>query len=240
MTIVGRVASLWRYPVKSMRGEKLGEAFLGFPGIHGDRLFAFEHADSPKEFPYLTGRKQREMLLYRPRFRDMDPAFGLIVDVETPSGEVIAIDDPELMRLLGEGIGGAVALTLSRSDRAMADCHPVSLFSLQTAQQLGEELGAALDERRFRANIYADLESHAGFLEDTFVGRTLRIGSKAVISILEREARCKMIGFDPDTAEPNPEVLRKVALAHEGKAGVYGEVLVEGTIRRGDAIELLG
>jgi uncharacterized protein YcbX len=67
MSIVGRIESLWRYPVKSMRGEELGEAFVGFSGIYGDRLFAFRSTGCPKGFPYLTGREQREMLLYRPR-----------------------------------------------------------------------------------------------------------------------------------------------------------------------------
>jgi hypothetical protein len=105
--------------------------------------------------------------------------------------------------------------------------------------QLGEEIGGAIDKRHFRANIYVDLGSAAGFAEDAFVGRTLRIGSKAVISILERDPRCKMITLDPDTAEPNPKVLRKVARDHDGTAGVYGAVLVEGMVRQDDEIELL-
>ena len=121
----------------------------------------------------------------------------------------------------------------------MTDCRPVSLFSIQTAHQLGEEIGTALDKRRFRANIYIDLKAAAGFAEDAFVGNILRIGSKAVISILERDPRCKMITLDPDTAEPNPEVLRKVNRAHDNMAGVYGAVLVEGMVRHGDEIELL-
>ena len=74
MSIVGRIDSLWRYPVKSMRGEELDEAFVGFSGVYGDRLFAFKSSGCPKGFPYLTGREQREMLLYRPRFRHPDKA----------------------------------------------------------------------------------------------------------------------------------------------------------------------
>jgi uncharacterized protein YcbX len=262
MTVVGKVDGLWRYPVKSMRGEELEEAFLGFSGIYGDRLFAFKSAGGHKGFPYLTGREQKEMLLYRPRFRHpsaaakpvnlaeaesvapgatplyADPA-ELMVDVEMPSGDVLAVDDRALLRILSEKTGPADALTLLRSERAMTDCRPVSLFGVETARQLGNEIGAAVDPRRFRANIYGDFGPAPGFIEDTFVGRTLRIGSKAVISILERDPRCKMIALDPDTAEPNPDVLRTVARAHEGKAGVYGAVLVEGTMRRGDPIELL-
>jgi uncharacterized protein len=117
MSAVGKVDSLWRYPVKSMRGEELEEAFLGFSGVYGDRLFAFRSSASPKEFPYLTGREQEELLLYRPRFRHPDkaakppnlseaesiapginPLFAdgadLAIDVETPSGGVLGVDEP--------------------------------------------------------------------------------------------------------------------------------------------------
>jgi uncharacterized protein YcbX len=69
MGIVGEVESLWRYPVKSMRGEELQEAFAGFSGVYGDRLYAFHSSASPKGFPWLTGREKQEMLLYRPAYR---------------------------------------------------------------------------------------------------------------------------------------------------------------------------
>ena len=262
MSNIGKVDSLWRYPVKSMRGEKLEEAFMGFSGIYGDRLFAVRSSASPKGFPYLTAREQHNLLRYRPRFRypdraarpinlteaesispGLNPVSGdaadLMVDVEAPSGELLAIDDPALMRKIGEGIGDAHNLMLVRSERAMTDCRPVSLFSVQSAQQLGEEIGTAVDQRRFRANIYLDFTSAGGFGENQFVGRSLRIGSKAVVSILERDPRCAVITLDPETGTANPNLLRKVAQAHEGMAGVYGAVLVEGTLRTGDTVELV-
>jgi len=261
MSAVGKVDSLWRYPVKSMRGEELEEAFLGFSGVYGDRLFAFRSSASPKSFPYLTGREQEELLLYRPRFRHPDkavkppnlseaesiapginPLFAdaadLAIDVETPSGEVLGVDEPALMGLLNKRIGDGHVLTLLRSERAMTDCRPISLFSIQTGRYLGDEIGTAIDKRRFRANIYMDLGSAGGFAEDTYVGRTLRIGPKVVVSVLERDPRCKMITLDPDTVQPNAQLLRTINQAHDNKAGVYGAVLIEGTIRRGDVIEL--
>lgn|SRR5215831_2203204 len=261
MAAIATVESLWRYPVKSMRGEELSEAFIGFAGVYGDRLFAFKSSERPKGFPYLTGREQMKMLLYRPRFRHperaakppnlaeaediapgLNPVFGdpadLAVEVETPSGEVLSVDDPVLIRRLGGGLG-TETLTLLRSDRAMTDCRPVSLLSVQTARQLGSELGMAMDKRRFRANIFLNLLSPAAFSEDEYVGRTLRIGSKTIVSILERDPRCAMISLDPETAERNPAILAKVTKAHDGKAGVYGAVLVEGVVRAGDDIEVV-
>jgi len=150
---------------------------------------------------------------------------------------MLAVDDPALTRELEEGFGEREVLTLLRSERAMTDCRPVSLFSIQTAQQLGRELDLNVDKRRFRANIFADLGSAPGFAEDEFVGSTLRIGHTVVVAVLKRDSRCAMITIDPDTAERNTAILGTVTRAHEGKAGVYGAVLVEGVVRVGDDIE---
>ncbi|MBI06513.1 MAG: MOSC domain-containing protein [Rhodospirillaceae bacterium] len=261
MKIIGKVDSLWRYPVKSMRGEELKQAFVGFAGVYGDRLFAFKDAAAPSGFPYLTAREKQNMLLYRPYFQNPDkaakppnlteaeeitpgitPIFGdsaeLALNVETPSGEVLAVDDPTLINKLLTGLKDKHALTLLRSDRAFTDCRPVSLLSLQTTRQLSEEVETILDKRSFRANIYMDLEAVEGFGEHEFVGKTLQIGSKVVLSVLERDPRCKMITLDPDTAEANPKVLRIVARDHNGMAGIYSAVLVEGSIKPGDEIKL--
>ena len=126
-----------------------------------------------------------------------------------------------------------------RSDKAITDCRPLSIFAVQTAKKLGEETGIKIDKRRFRANVYVDLISSEGFAEDEFVGRSLRIGSRATVAVLQRDARCMMITLDPDTAEKTPAILKAVAQGHEGMAGVYGAVLVEGTLRKGDPVELL-
>ena len=262
MSIIGKVDSLWRYPVKSMRGEELDELFAGFSGIYGDRLFAFKSSASPTGFPYFTAREQRKLLQYRPRFRYPDKAarpinlteaeklspninpisadaVELIIDVETPDGKMFAIDDPALIRLLKIGIDQKHQLTLMRSERAMTDCRPVSIFSLQSARQLGEETGTGIDKRRFRANVYIDLMSGEGFAENELVGRSVRIGPKVVVSVLQRDARCMMITLDPDTGEKDPAILKKVAQAHDGMAGVYGAVMVEGLLHKGDPVEVL-
>ena len=260
MSIVGKVDSLWRYPVKSMRGEELDEAFASFSGIYGDRLFAFESSASPKGFPYLTAREQQRLLQYRPHFRHPEKAARpinlteaesmganpvwadpseLMVDVETPDGQTLAIDNPALIDLLRADIDQKHQLTLMRSERAMTDCRPVSIFSLQSGRQLGEETGTPIDKRRFRANVYVDLTSAQGFAENEFVGKTLRIGPKVVVTVLERDARCVMITLDPDTGEKTPAILKKVAQAHEGMAGVYGAVIVEGMLHKGEPVEVL-
>jgi len=245
-----------------MGGEMLTESFMGFSGIYGDRCYAFKNSGARKGFPYLNANVQQQMLLYRPQFRYPERAVkppnliealsiapgvtpanaepeDLMLDVVTPSGAVVAIDDPALREMLGEGLRGENHLTLVRSDRALTDCRPVSLISLQTVRQVEAELGIPIDKRRFRANVYLNLASGDGFAEDELVGRRLRIGSSAVVMVLERDPRCKMISLDPDTGEHNPEVLRKVAQAHAAFAGLYCAVLVEGMLTESDSIELL-
>jgi len=202
------------------------------------------------------------MIRYRARFRHADKAAqpinvaeaeklspninpisanaaDLMIDVETPDGKTFAIDDPGLIEHLRANIDEKHELTLLRSDKAITDCRPLSIFAVQTARKLGEETGVAVDKRRFRANVYVDLTSSDGFAEDGFVGRSLRIGSKVTVAVLQRDARCMMITLDPDTAEKTPAILKQVAQAHEGMAGVYGAVLVEGMLRKGDPVELL-
>src|SRR5947209_5633907 len=140
MDVVGRVESLWRYPVKSMRGERLPEAFAGFSGVYGDRLYAFLSSRAAKGFPFFTAREQEEMLKFRAVFRypeamahppnlaeaqalgpGVTPVYAgperSAVDVVTPEGETLSVDDPLLIRRLLDGIRQHHEITLSRSDR---------------------------------------------------------------------------------------------------------------------------
>jgi uncharacterized protein len=260
MPIIGTVESLWRYPVKSMRGEQMDEIFAGYAGVYGDRLFAFRSSSAPAGFPYFTGRDERHMIRYRARFRDPAKAARpsnqieaeengawplpasskeLAIDVETADGKFLEIDDPSLIDLLRARVKHSGSVTLLRSDRALTDCAPLSLFSLQTVRELERESGASIDKRQFRANIYLDLPDAAGFAEEQFVGRSMRLGSKVLVRVTKLDGRCMMITLNPDTAEKSPEVLKTVAQKHEGKAGLYAAVLTEGIVRKGDPVELL-
>ena len=262
MSIVGHVESLWRYPVKSMAGEERDELFLSYGGVYGDRLFAFESSANHKGFPWFTGRDESRMILYRPRFRHPDKAArpinlreaenlspninpvpadaaDLMLDVETPDGTTYAIDDPRLIEHLTGKKHPKHVLKLKRSDKALTDCRPLSILSVQTVKQLAEQTALDLDKRRFRASVYLDLVAEEGFGEDRFVGKSFAIGSKVKVQVLQRDARCMMIVLDPETAEKTPALLKAVAQAHEGMAGVYAAVLVEGMIRKGDPVRLL-
>jgi uncharacterized protein YcbX len=260
MERIGALETVCRYPVKSMAGEELGEAFVGFAGMMGDRAYAFVRAPGPAGFPWHTGREQEDLVLYRPRYRDgaaatlpadvaksfgmapgVSPVFpaaeAFAVEVATPGGRTLPVGSPELKAELEERGGHQVELRFS--ERSLTDCRPVSLFGNATARALGEELGMRLDRRRFRANLYADWGDGRPYCEDELVGRTLQVGERLRLAVLERDPRCKMITLDPDTGREEPRVLRHVTTAHGGMAGVYAAVLVEGVARKGDPIWLL-
>jgi uncharacterized protein YcbX len=261
MDVIGNIESVWRYPVKSMRGEMLDEAFVGFAGVYGDRVYAFTNKAAPKGFPFHTSREQEEMLLYTPKFTDdalaaqpvnlveadsmapgMTPIYppisALSVLVTTPDGKVLPLDSTSLLEDLQARFGEDLAVTLMHSERALTDCRPISIFSVQTVAGLAEEIGDEIDKRQFRANFYAQFKGGA-FSEKSLVGARVKIGEKAEFMLIEKDPRCKMITLNPDTAKTNPKVLRQVTTAHDGFAGLYSVVLVEGVVRPGDAITVM-
>jgi uncharacterized protein len=259
MTKIGTIESVWRYPVKSMGGEQVNDIFAAFAGLMGDRIYGISSSAAPNAaFPWHTSREQEKLVLYKPRFKrhgetlkpatldaalkeQLNPPYPLAeafaVEVETPDGSVVDIDDSAFLESIkGESNG---ALTLHYTQKNLVDCRPLSLFSLQTVAQLSEETDMALDKRRFRANFYVDWDSGGGFYEDELVDRKLKIGDSLEVMVLGPDPRCKVITIDPDTAETSHKVLSNVARNHGGCAGVFAGVLSEGTVSSGDAIVLI-
>jgi uncharacterized protein len=177
MERIGTVETTCRYPVKSMAGEDMAQAFIGFAGLMGDRAFAFVRTPGPKGFPWHTGREQEDLVLFRPHFREgsaailppdieetfkmapgvnpIFPAEGAFeIDVTTPDGPTLPLRSAELKAMIERRAGYAV--TLRFSERSLYDCRPVSLFGNASARGLGDELAMPIDRRRFRANLYAD------------------------------------------------------------------------------------
>lgn len=260
MKPIGSVSTIARYPVKSMAGEEIASAFLGFAGILGDRAYAFVQVGGRKGFPWFTIRDLETLVLYKARFRHPEMAQEPIdaqvsmtlgpgvaslypgedafdVEVETPEGEYIALRDPKLKEHLESETGKQ--LTLRYSERSLGDCRPVSIFSNNSLVALEDEIGIPLDRHRFRANFYVEWHDVAPYYENGLVGRTLKIGERAQIRVTERDPRCKIITIDPETADENPKILRHISSTHGGTAGVYGAVLAEGIIRAGDPIYLM-
>jgi uncharacterized protein YcbX len=262
MSTIGVIESIWRYPVKSMRGEQLDRVFVAFAGVMGDRVYGIIRENGNPGFPWHTSREQETLLQYQPRFKNYSatlkpgeleaaqnlgpgvnplyPDFDQFsVEVVTPDGAVHDISSAEFLEHL-KTLTGNDTLRLHFTQRSQYDCRPLSLFSLQTRDLLTKELGMEIDKRRFRANFYVKWNDDAPpVYEKELVGSRLKIGEMLEMTVLERDPRCKVITLDPDTSEADPRIIKHVAQAHEGYAGVYGAVLVEGVVQAGDRVERL-
>ncbi len=258
MNRIGKLESVWRYPVKSMRGEQVDEVFVAYTGVMGDRLYAISSSDAAAEFPWHTNREQEEFVLFRPYYKNpagtlkpaaLEAAFkealnppypvaeSFALNLETPDGKVYDVRDPAFLESLRDSSDGE--LTLHFTQKNVVDCRPLSLFSHQTLALLEQETGLGIDKRRFRANFYVDWDSGRGFYENELVNRRLKVGDRLEIMVRELDPRCKSITIDPDTAETQPRILKHIARKHSGFAGVYAAVLTEGTVEAGDEICLL-
>ncbi|MFZ0736402.1 MAG: MOSC domain-containing protein [Candidatus Acidiferrales bacterium] len=241
MEQLGTLSRLRRYPVKGMAGEDLDAARVSFAGLTGDRVYAFVDNGNRSNSPWMTSRRGRALLLFRPRFLappSLDAEFPGVdeyaAEVLTPEGETFRVDDPLFTQHLERRFGRSLRMRFS--ERSMTDARPVSIFGLSTIAALSSESGIELDARRFRANFYVKWDDEAPFFEDRLVGRELRIGETVTMQIVKQNLRCVVITLDPDTAAPSPQVLEKVAHEHGGCVGVYAAILREGIVRAGDAI----
>ena len=231
MTVVGRVAGLWRYPVKSMAGEQLDSVEVSWHGLAGDRRWAFIRAGQVHSgFPWLTIREWPELAHYRPRFADPDRPNASTVLVRTPRGSELDVADPVLAAEFGPGV------RVIKCDRGVFDTMPVSLLTTQSVAGLGRLAGASLEPRRFRPNLLVD--SHRrGFPEDAWVGRVLRIGGLRM-RVDKRDQRCVVVTVDPVTLGRNPAILHVIARERDARFGVYGSTMEPGQVAVGDPVEL--
>lgn len=230
--VVGRVAALWRYPVKSMAGEPLDEIDISWHGLAGDRRWAFIRPDRQRSgFPWLTIRENPRLWHYRPVFADARRADSSRTEVITPSGDRLDVADPRLAEELGTGV------RVLRQDRGIFDDMPLSLLTNQSVASIGNLTRQAIDARRFRPNIVIDTVDGEDYPEDAWVGSVLQIGSTG-IRVDQRDPRCAIINVDPDSAERDRAPLRAVARERNNHLGVYGSITRPGRISLGDHVIL--
>mgnify|MGYP002725592775 CR=1 FL=1 len=258
MQRIGTLNDIWRYPVKSMRGERVDDVFVAYTGLMGDRVYAVSSSTANPEFPWHTNREQEEFILYKARFtnrnrslkpKDLEAALkerlnppypstqDLAVEVELPIGQVLDINDPAFLDHLSDKSKGELKVHFTQKN--MVDCRPLSLFSTQTLDQLNAETEMDLDKLRFRSNFYVDWDEAPGFYENQLVDKKLKIGEQLEIMVIELDPRCKTITIDPETSETSPKVLKTIVRNHEGFAGVFAAVIQEGVVKAGDEIYLM-
>ncbi len=230
MTDAGRVAALWRYPVKSMGAEPLAEIEVSWHGFAGDRRWAFVRSGIERSgFPWMTIRERSNMGRYLPSFADPSRPDDSRTVVRTPGGDELDVVDPALAAELGEGV------RVIKQDRGVFDAMPLSLISTQSIAALGGLVGSELDPLRFRPNLLIDASEP--FEEEAWVGRVLRVGGMRM-RVDQQDERCVITTVDPVTSERNPAVLRAIAQQRDACIGVYGSTVTPGVVAVGDPVVL--
>ena len=234
---IGHIQAIYRYPVKSMAGESLDHAPLGWNGIEGDRRFAFRRLIAQGGFPWLTASKLAALLLYKPIRQPDAQATQLPTHVITPKGKTLDIHSDELREEIIQRYGAE--LELMQLKQGVFDEAAISLITLATTHKITDDAGIRADIRRFRPNIVIDTQQHQPFTEDQWVGKTILFGDTPdcpAVQITLRDERCVMINLDPDTAESNPAVLKTVVQLNDNCAGVYATVIRLGVLAVGQTI----
>jgi len=236
---IGHVEAIFRYPVKSMGGERLEAAKLGWHGLDGDRRLAFRRMDDRSGFPWLTASKLPELLLFAPQ-RCEDGAQGdLPTHIRTPDGEEMAVFGENLATEVGRRHGAPVQMMQLK--HGIFDEASISVIASDTVREIGRLAARSLDVRRFRPNVVVRLLRSVPFPEDEWLGGVLSFGEgddAPAISVTMRDVRCSMVNLDPDAASPAPEALKAVVRANQNTAGIYGAVTRIGRLAVGQTIFL--
>jgi uncharacterized protein YcbX len=236
MTEVGRVRAIYRYPVKSMAGELLPSARLGWHGLDGDRRLAFVRSGVRAGFPWLTASKLASLITYVPL---RDAVDALPSRVRTPKGEELELHGDALRAEITSAHGAAVELM--QLDNGIFDDAPLSIITTNAVAAVTGEARVDADARRFRPNLLIETPGGSSFPEDAWVGRTLRIGEgeeAPAVSVCTRDVRCVMLNLDPETAVPDARLLKAAVRINENCAGVYATIIKTGPVRVGDALYL--
>src|SRR5258708_33566563 len=220
---IGHVEAIFRYPVKSMGGERLEEANLGWSGLDGDRRLASRRIDDRSGMPWLTASKLPDLLLFAPQRRQDGAEGDLPTHIRTPDGEEMPVFGEDLAREVGRRCGAPVQMMQWK--HGIFDEASVSVIASGTVREIGRLAGRSPDVRRFRPNVVVRSLRPGPFQEDEWLGGVLSFGEgddAPAINVTLRDVRCSMVNLDPDSASPAPEMLKAVVRAHQNTAGIYG------------------
>jgi uncharacterized protein YcbX len=236
---IGQVEAIFRYPVKSMGGERLDAAQLGWHGLDGDRRLAFRRMDDRSGFPWLTASKLPDLLLFAPQRREDGAQGDLPTHIRTPDGEQMPVFGEDLAREVGRRYGAPVQMMQLK--HGIFDDASISVIASDTVREIERLAGRSLDVRRFRPNVVVRLLRSVPFQEDEWLGGVLLFGEgddAPAISVTMRDLRCSMVNLDPASASSAPEVMKAIVGANQNNAGIYGTVTRIGRLAVGQTIFL--
>jgi uncharacterized protein len=238
---LGTVTALWRWPVKSMAGERVNALRLDGRGAGGDRTHAVLHEHKGARKP-LTAREAPRLLAWKATYPfnvdgGLDPRRPPLAIVTAPDGHRYRWGDPRLLTALQEDLGRSIWL-----HREVHGTHDVSRTLLLTTQAtldaLGAELGASIDVRRFRPNLHLDIDA-APWAETGWEGRELAFEGGVRLRLVEPCDRCAIPTRHPDTQAKWPDLLKHLTAAHDMFFGIRARVSVGGRLAAGERVELI-
>jgi uncharacterized protein YcbX len=236
---VGQVEAIFRYPVKSMRGEPLDAAALGWHGLEGDRRLAFCRLGDRTGFPWLTASKLPDLMHVTPHRPGNASSDAAPTHVRTPAGEDVPLFGEALAADVGRRFGAPVQMMQLR--HGIFDDAPISVITSDTVREIGRLAQTTADVRRFRPNIVVRSTRAVPFGEDEWLGAVLTFGDAEdapAVTVTMRDLRCVMVNIDPDAGTMIPEVLKAVVRANQNNAGVYGTVTQIGQLAVGQRVVL--
>jgi uncharacterized protein len=236
---IGRVEAIFRYPVKSMRGETLDAANLGWHGLDGDRRLALRRLDDRSDFPWLTASRLPDLLRFTPQRRENGAHADIPTHVRTPDGEEMPVFGENLATEVGRRHKAPVQMMQLK--HGIFDDACISVIALDTVREIARLSGQSPDVRRFRPNILVRSLRSVPFEEDKWLGGVLSFGEgddAPAITVTMHDVRCSMVNLDPDSASSAPEVLKAVVRANRNNAGIYGTVTRVGRLAVGQTIFL--
>ncbi len=268
-TPAGSLASLHRYPVKSMMGEALNSAQITQRGLFGDRAYALRDMETGKVVSAKNPRKWPNLFSYSAAYSS-PPATGSEappVRVMLPNGSFALSSSPEFARTLSATLGRPVTLLttpppdpqleeywpdmeeLANRDVVTDEAMPAGTFfdlavlhvlTTSTLDQLRElNPRSRFEPRRFRPNLMVDTGDSRGFVENEWVGKEIAIGPEVRIQVFKPCFRCVMTTLAQSDLPKDPEILRTAARHNEVRVGVYASVVKTGIIRVGDTLTII-
>jgi len=221
LRVHGTVAEIWRYPVKSMAGERLDSCLIDETGLEGDRRWALVDGTPNRAGKLFTNTEDARLMRYGARLD------GQLVQVVTPAGETRQLDQALVAALAGET---SRPLTLRDASGINFDDSPVLIVNLSTLAAFELSAGVRIDRRRFRANLYLEgLEPDA---ELRWLGQRI-VAVDAELEVVKRCESCAVIIQDPDTTETSPQLLRVLTQTSDTCMGVYCRVVRPGIVATG-------
>lgn len=222
------VTSLRRYPVKALGGEELSSVRLDERGLAGDRWYAVVDADGRFAALKDTRRFRRRDAVVR--YSASTTADGDVV--VRCGGEAWVVGDPALDRHLTAATGTPQRVA-SEGSVSHQDGGAVSLVGTATLAWCAQRWGGSGDPRRLRVNIVVATDEP--FVEETWVGRRLAIGS-TVLMVTERIPRCRTVDVSQDGASPGAPWVQPLGAERDLCLGVYADVAVPGAIAVGEPV----